>query len=534
MGRKKVYCALCNLSEETKITGALSTKDEVTAHQNCLLFSSGICCRNSPEFDDLFGFSVDDVLDEVKRGHKLPCYFCKKKGATAGCEVKRCKKSYHYPCALKDGARTIEEPDIGCYGLYCLKHYNKLKNNDSSVNGTSNDETKAGPSKVYCLTCEKIEGKISLDNLSNSITMRYCDKHAPPSYKKKINRDSAVAGPSGHNSDSNSSSSVSRSSSKRPLTKCDKQEETPSKRKCETLNGIITEDSSDSDDNKTDIEMDIFAPLESDLDESANSAPKHQPVRNDAESTVGSTSGNQAEDESRDTNKDEDEPVLYTDAESQSLLLPVKIRFESSPLPSVKPQPSSPTVSATQPKDIVANVDEVKTAHAECCPVQSPGQPTNGASVPEQQSSPDPAPSPDQDRPASVTGSPPCTSSADTPAPPETMRVSLLSSSSCSPTAHTTNPQHGIDATSFWKSCNAARCTQAIFTDFNNVMNEISSRILSDQASQEDYDLALSVMAVSGKLTELVAKQQGELQRKLVELQQAEAAMKDVVSALRK
>lgn len=35
------------------------------------LFASGLCCENSPEFDDLFGFSVKDVLEEVKRGKRL-------------------------------------------------------------------------------------------------------------------------------------------------------------------------------------------------------------------------------------------------------------------------------------------------------------------------------------------------------------------------------------------------------------------------------------------------------------------------------
>ncbi|KAK1903348.1 PHD finger protein 6 [Dissostichus eleginoides] len=67
----RLLCVLCQRSEQTKITGALSTKDDVTAHQNCLLFSSALFCRNTPQFDDLFGFSVDDVLNEVKRGRQL-------------------------------------------------------------------------------------------------------------------------------------------------------------------------------------------------------------------------------------------------------------------------------------------------------------------------------------------------------------------------------------------------------------------------------------------------------------------------------
>lgn len=33
----RVSCALCKIPDETKVTGALSTKEHVTAHQNCLV-----------------------------------------------------------------------------------------------------------------------------------------------------------------------------------------------------------------------------------------------------------------------------------------------------------------------------------------------------------------------------------------------------------------------------------------------------------------------------------------------------------------
>lgn len=147
----KPTCVLCHRFEETEITGALSTKDDVTAHQNCLLFSSGIYCRNTPKFDDLFGFSVEDVMEEVKRGNKLFCPKCKKKGATAGCEVKRCKRSYHYPCAVQEGAHTVEDADEGNYGLYCFIHYQqKLKKcgSDNESTSSSAKQSEAGPSKV--------------------------------------------------------------------------------------------------------------------------------------------------------------------------------------------------------------------------------------------------------------------------------------------------------------------------------------------------------------------------------------------------
>ncbi|XP_051814442.1 uncharacterized protein phf11 isoform X46 [Acanthochromis polyacanthus] len=573
--RSKVFCALCQRSEETKITGALSTKDEVTAHEHCLLFSSGICCESSPEVDDLFGFSVEDVLDEVERGDKLICHYCKKKGATAGCEVKRCKKSYHYPCAVQDGAKTIEDEQNGCYGLYCLKHYSQqqsnstagspsVHSNDSSSSGrtirtarkrplSESEKQEESPSKrrtgdwngmVSADPSDSAENetkpesdiilplKSDLDESANSVpedqflhlstvTQAIRQEESPSKYRIGDWNGMVSVDPSDSAENETKpeseiilplKSDLDESANNVPedqflhlstMTQAIRQEESPSKRRTGDWNGMVSDGPSDSDENETNPESGMIPPLESDLDESANSVPEDQflhlptvtqAIRTDTEGATGSTAGNQQEEESRDENKDDDE----TDAESESLLLPVHVCFESLPLSEL----SCPPVSPPQAE--------------ECSSVQSPVQPTSGPSVPQQSST---APPPST---LSSPRSSPCPSSSITPAPPETACVSILSSES------------GIDATSFWKSCNAAGCTQAIFTDFIHGMNEISSRILSDEASQEDYDLALSVMAVSGKLSELVAKQEEELQRKRIELQKAAAAMKDVVSALRK
>ncbi|XP_056279699.1 uncharacterized protein LOC130199881 isoform X2 [Pseudoliparis swirei] len=340
---RRVSCVLCLRRDETQQTGALATKDEVTAHQNCLLFSSGLFCRNSPQFDDLFGFDVDDVLTEVKRGSKLMCNKCKKKGATAGCEVKRCKKSYHYPCAVQDGAHSVEDAAQGEFGLYCFKHYQqKTQSHDVSLNGRPDPFTRCRPAKrasepgssevrlmdvsstqvahdfisalfsgadyctilqpnfdscsvnvmiflesesdtkahllshdihcapeVYCPTCKKTEGHISVDSLSRSIIVSYCHKHAPATRRRNANGDSTSARrtlarrPSACSSDSNSSS-------KRKLSFRDKQEATTSKRS--GWNVMLTDNSSNSD--GSDSEMDIFAPLDTDFAESANSVPE--------------------------------------------------------------------------------------------------------------------------------------------------------------------------------------------------------------------------------------------------------------------
>lgn len=45
------------------------------------------------------------------------CFKCKTKGATAECEIGRCKKSYHYPCAVEHGAKMFEEKDKGTFGF---------------------------------------------------------------------------------------------------------------------------------------------------------------------------------------------------------------------------------------------------------------------------------------------------------------------------------------------------------------------------------------------------------------------------------
>ncbi|KAM9343628.1 uncharacterized protein phf11 isoform 2-T2 [Pholidichthys leucotaenia] len=455
---RKVSCILCQRSKETKVTGPLSTKQDVTAHQNCLLYSAGICCQNSPQFDDLFGFAVEDVRKEVKRGSKLQCSHCKKRGATAGCENGRCKRSYHYPCAVEAKASPYEEEDKGIYLLYCLKHFPQQDSNNSSLNRlgpsstkhqTSRKPRKSGPSK-YCLDCVNQIGAISLDSSTNSILMYHCDKHAPASHKRSSN----AAQPSGQSSDSNLTSSVRRLS--------DKEQETPSLQKKRRVS--YDNDSSDLDETQTSAPMDIFAPIESDLEESPNPFPQQQ------------------------------------DAESDSLLLPVSICMDSE---SVSVQTES---SLNVPWKLVKK--EVSSAMGH--PFDSPALYTNGSSDPQPDFT---APlSPEETKPLTDAGSPPCTLVPST-------------SSSAAPS---------IDSSSFWKSCNVVGCTEAIFTEFINGMKEISNRIQSDQASQEDYDRAFSVMKASGRLAEFVARQQEELQRKQMALERAAAAMKEVILALRK
>lgn len=54
-----------------------------------------------------------------------------------------------------------------------------------------------------------------------------------------------------------------------------------------------------------------------------------------------------------------------------------------------------------------------------------------------------------------------------------------------SPAVPPSDPEPNVDAAGFWRGCNAAGCTRAIFIDFIHEMTDVSSRIQSEEASQE-------------------------------------------------
>uniref|UniRef100_A0A3B3SNC7 PHD-type domain-containing protein n=2 Tax=Paramormyrops kingsleyae TaxID=1676925 RepID=A0A3B3SNC7_9TELE len=122
MKRRQHFCDFCHLSEENRKTGPLIKRNALVVHENCLLYSSGIYSKNTSDVDDLCGIDEQDVIKEIKRGRKLKCYKCKENGATIGCEVQKCKKSYHYLCALDDGAQPIEDIPNGVFRIFCSAH----------------------------------------------------------------------------------------------------------------------------------------------------------------------------------------------------------------------------------------------------------------------------------------------------------------------------------------------------------------------------------------------------------------------------
>lgn len=57
-------------------------------------------------------------FSEICRPVSFPrqmCSSCHRPGATIGCDVKTCRRTYHYYCAVKDKAQIKENPSQGIY-----------------------------------------------------------------------------------------------------------------------------------------------------------------------------------------------------------------------------------------------------------------------------------------------------------------------------------------------------------------------------------------------------------------------------------
>ena len=62
----------------------------------------------------------------LRRGRLLKCFSCGKRGATVGCGVKECPRSFHAPCALFRSGGCVDEGNGESSNVfYCSAHRNK-------------------------------------------------------------------------------------------------------------------------------------------------------------------------------------------------------------------------------------------------------------------------------------------------------------------------------------------------------------------------------------------------------------------------
>lgn len=112
-----VLCEMCNEGTADRALGALIG----TFHDGDESFFVHECCAVfSPEVTQQGGVWYN-VAAAARRGKKLACAGCKQKGATIGCNVRSCKKSYHVACAMRYTRWSFERADQGKHFL-CTEH----------------------------------------------------------------------------------------------------------------------------------------------------------------------------------------------------------------------------------------------------------------------------------------------------------------------------------------------------------------------------------------------------------------------------
>ncbi|XP_060785205.1 uncharacterized protein phf11 isoform X3 [Neoarius graeffei] len=509
-------CILCKRTEETKTTGPLSCKQGIAAHQDCLLYASGIYCKNSPAFDDLFGFDVEDVEDEYKRGRKLKCYKCGLNGATAGCEVKSCRRSYHYPCAIEAHAKSVEDRQIGIFKLYCEKH---------NPHASSAEE---GDAKVVSSTsgCKRSE----MSQQDNSCRGSESDSETPT--RRSLNRKRKYMDI--YSSDSDETQSVI-DPNLGPI-ESDQEDNTPpiDNMLCHNSETAVIECFDDGRDNK-------------------------EPRQGVALASSGGCGDGGGEDEaSRDS-----------DSESQSLLLteycqenvPITVIADSGPSTEsiaenspdpcspVAPSPADPALSnldqsVSAPEQVVAlhsNITILPNPPVPACPsLDSLPSDANGESSSVKEASCG-DPSLKLERCASRNQPPvqmtdelpgchvkhPCDNPLDLTAPEGCLMAHVQGGKPVDQVAVSNS-----SAALFWRRCNEVGCTQAIFTELTRQLTNLAERVQNQHATQQDYAVSLRILEASGKLPAIFRQMEQDFEDQEIQLQRKKEALRDAKAVL--
>ncbi|XP_063808060.1 uncharacterized protein LOC135006096 isoform X2 [Pseudophryne corroboree] len=152
-------CAFCRQRHANARTGQmLRTADgEITAHYNCTLFSPKVVSAKSDSEDDFGGFDIETVKKEIKRANKLKCSHCNKNGASVGCDIGRCKKSYHYECVEDADGKCIENSKKQIYIAFCAEHKEQAKaaNNSQLDEDSDTSEQSGTPEEFHRETGQK-------------------------------------------------------------------------------------------------------------------------------------------------------------------------------------------------------------------------------------------------------------------------------------------------------------------------------------------------------------------------------------------
>ena len=120
-GQKCAFCLSPSLSLlESKALGGLCTRPLKDGPKS--VFHHAACLALAPEVVRSGGH-VFRGLSALRRGRLLKCFSCGKRGATVGCGVKECPRSFHAPCALFRSGGCVDEGNGESSNVfYCSAH----------------------------------------------------------------------------------------------------------------------------------------------------------------------------------------------------------------------------------------------------------------------------------------------------------------------------------------------------------------------------------------------------------------------------
>ncbi|XP_073711312.1 uncharacterized protein phf11 isoform X3 [Misgurnus anguillicaudatus] len=581
-----ISCVLCGTSDETEITGALSSKDHISAHQNCLLFASGIYCKNSPTYDDLFGFTVDDIKKEVRRGNKLTCYHCSRRGATAGCEVKRCKRSYHYPCAREDKANVIEDSTKGRYILYCEKH-NQVPNRTESVNGAStsglNRPKKRGLSENHGQRPGRRESNSSTGS-SELGSSRSLKKKSPENFLDSDDEIQTPCDPTFAPVESD-------------IDECTPPKQTNSAPVAEDLrrcgepnplstalvygpstsamnNGGGSEDGPGQLNDRMELDSPVSSPdaprrklkkmsilySDDELDDETSTDPVVSPVVAQAGGCTSPSQHKHSTPVTKNTRPSEELNPLTTgddddDTDIETDSFSVCKDVSQSLLP---PNPYSVTVPCTVIMDSGPSLESESSlelgspsraipADTHTSPGSEPRETTTtNIKAPTDDTPSSAKPTPQQkhlkkalsDHPGSCSDHLSPTASVVQPLSPSLItpdhpaEISLDRPAVADACCLTVTSSSVSSAAQFWARCNEAKCTESIFSELVCQLNSLREQIQSQKASHQDFDVALKILEASGRLPTIITQLEKDLKEQEEELQKKKAALRDARAVL--
>ncbi|KFB37332.1 AGAP002929-PA-like protein [Anopheles sinensis] len=96
-------CFLCKSSEDDELLyGKFYTKYRISVHYYCLLLSSNLVQNGVNDEVGIFGFLEADIRKENQRTKSCRCYICKQMHANIFCCAKKCLRTFHTVCGIKN------------------------------------------------------------------------------------------------------------------------------------------------------------------------------------------------------------------------------------------------------------------------------------------------------------------------------------------------------------------------------------------------------------------------------------------------